>query len=177
METLSLALLGLLMVIVPQLITLWHRHLLYLNSPFIADGYLPRAEVVYEATIRAREINSKWNNRTLNKYKRKISTLGIVVLIAAFILAFDCQPDYFFWSIETILYGLSWIYVETKILNFCFEHKGLDRATILTIALIGPFILFFAILCMMVVLAKLYVFLGLDIEKFNRLITDISIFI
>lgn len=174
METLSLALLGLLMVIAPQLMTLWYKHLLYFNSPFTADGNLPHAEIVCEATIRAREINSKWNNRTLNKYKRIISTLGIVVLIAAFVLAFNCEPYYFFLTIDTILCGLCWIYLETKILNFCFECEGVDKATILTTALIGPFIVFFAILFMSVVLAKLYVLSGFDIEKFNRFITEIS---
>lgn len=142
MNIFFIAVAGLLMIIIPQLITLWWKYLLYENRPLTSYANFPNAHVLYEVTVRAGQIHRKWDNYRIRRHKKRSTALGVILVVLAFILSFDCRPDYFFLTIYSIICGLGWLLVEYKLMSHCFNHFRFDKSKLVLIAIFGPFIIY-----------------------------------
>lgn len=138
MDAFLIAVAGLVMVTIPRLLTLWHRYLIYRNSPFTPNGPTPHAYTVYKTTVQSGYIKDRWDNYRIRRNKKASTVLGIALIALAFILSFDCRPPHFFLTINTILCGALWIYLEYKTMIYCFKHFMLSKSTLIVLAICAP---------------------------------------
>ena len=156
MLSIILACLGLIMVILPQLITMRRLWLRYLVDMRYADVKEMTAVMAYEATTEFIHIDAKWNNLGLQVLKRYSTYSGIALMAISLVLAFYVDYQYFVYVLDIILGGTLWILLERITLSVCFKKLYLKESQLAIIAMLGPFIISVMILAITYVCILIY---------------------
>ena len=171
MLSICISFIGLIMVIIPQMLTLWFKYLLYKNSPVFSNGQAPRAEVLYDATVQAGYIHDRWDNYSMRKTKRYSVVLGGALMILGFTLSFYYQPLYFFTTQYIIWGGLLWLLQECLSIKYCLRNLRLSKRQLVVVAICAPFVISGLLVAFYIALIKAVLVSGCNCEYINRFLT------
>ena len=156
MLTYLISVVGLLMVIIPQLLSLRMKYLIQLHNPFYPNGPTPYAHDTLNFTILVGYIMQRWDNYAIRKWKKISTILGAFLLITGFGLSFKNEPFYFFLTLNTILCGIVWIILEYQVATYYFKHFRFNRHQFVLMAIFAPFILITVWVILILTFIKIY---------------------